>query len=515
MFSKIIFYFVVKHFCLISRCAIKGVDTETYTEPWNSSLVIDIIPTNKNGKLDSCSIYGPNRTLVECDSWVYSTEYYTSSRGIEWNFVCSRRWMGAIAQTATKSGAVLGSLVLGGLADKFGRKTVFLGTGVLQLFFGILGAFATDYYAFIAIRFFCGICGISPFKAGFVLTIELIGPSKRTVCGSLFEVGYAVGVMVLGAWGYLIDNSFNLQIVYALHAALLLPHWFLMDESPRWLWAQGRVRESIAIVKKALKVNRSTETLDTAFIVSRNQLMRGEYLDEPQAGTIDLFRTPNLLKRTLIICGCWFANSVIYFGLTLYAGSSLKGNPYFLIFLIGFVEIPGFLVAMFFVHRVGHRTLVSTMMFLSGACCLIVVTLPEDSTAIIAVVMLGKLIVSGTFSIVIKYSAELFPTVARSSGIGLSTMCSSLSGALTPLIILLDKFNPNIPTVIFGIIAIVSGTSVLLLPETFGRILPQTLRDGENFGIGDTYFSSCKCRKTSSRNSSIDTPAIIVPSKSK
>lgn len=421
--------------------------------------------------------------------------------------------MAAVAQTATKSGAIVGSLVLGSLADKYGRKTVFLWTGVLQLLFSILASFATEYYTFIAIRFLCGICGISPFKAGFVLTIELIGPGKRTVCGSLFEVGYAVGVMFIGAWGFLIDNSFYLQIVYALHSALLLPHWFLMDESPRWLWAQGRVRESIAIVKKALKVNKSTETLDTAFMVSRNQLMREEYLEEPKAGTIDLFRTPNLLKRTLIICGCWFANSILYVGLTLFAGNSLKGNPYFLIFLIGLVEIPGFLVAMFFVHRVGHRTLVSTMMFLSATCCLIVVILPQDSTAVVAIVMLGKMIVSGTFSIVIKYSAELFPTVARSSGIGISTMCSSFSGALTPLILLLDEFNPNIPTVIFGIIAIVSGSSVLLLPETFGRILPQTLKDGENFGIGDTYFSSCNRRKNSC--SSINTPTAIVPMISK
>ncbi|XP_049870128.1 organic cation transporter protein-like [Pectinophora gossypiella] len=473
------------------RCAIEGVDTPNHTEPWNSSLLIDAIPMNDNGKFDSCLMYGYNNTTVECHSWVYDTEYYKSSRGIEWNFVCSRRWMFAVAQTSTKSGAVVGSLVLGRLSDKYGRRTIFLCSAVLQLVFGTMVAFAPEFYSFIFIRFLCGFVGISPFKAGFVLTIELIGPRKRTVCGSLFEVGYAVGIMLLGAWGYLIENRFYLQLIYALHAVMLLPHWFLMDESPRWLWSQGRIKEAVAIIEKALKMNKSTETVTTP-LVARTKSKK--YTEE--VGTLDLFRTPNLLKRTLIICFCWFANSVVYFGLTLNAGK-LNGNPYFMLFLIGLVEVPGYIVAMFFVHRIGHRTLVSCMMFMSGSCCLIAVALPIESYLIIVVTMLGKMIVSGTFSVVIKYSAELFPTVARSSGVGLATMCSSLSGALTPMIILLDKFDPNIPTVVFGFIAILSGSTVLLLPETFGRNLPQTLEDGEKFGIGDTCFASCKGRRKS------------------
>lgn len=455
-------------------------------------------------------MYGENKTLVECDTWVYNTHYYSSTRGIEWNFVCSRRWMFAVAQTSTKSGAVVGSLVFGRLSDRFGRKTVFLGSAILQLVFGTLVAFTTEFYTFIAVRFLCGAFGISPFKAGFVLTIELIGPSKRTVCGSLFEVGYAVGVMLLGAWGYLIDNRFYLQIVYALHAALLLPHWFLMDESPRWLWSQGRIRESVAIVEKAMKINKSPATIDTSLMVSRGRVIFEKHEDEAHAGTFDLFKTPNLLKRTLIICGCWFANSVVYFGLTLNAGK-LNGNPFFMLFLLGLVEVPGFIFAMCFVYRVGHRTLVSTMMFMSGTCCLTASLLPIGSLSATIIVMLGKLIVSGTFSIVIKYSAELFPTVARSSGIGLATMCSSLSGALAPMIILLDAFDPNIPTNVFGLMALVSGCSVLLLPETFGRNLPQTLEDGEIFGKGDTCFANCFSSKAS--NLSLDSPQTRLPLK--
>lgn len=480
----------------------------TFTEPWNSSLVAEAIPLNVHGKLDSCKIYSLNKTLEDCQSWVYNTQYYTSSRGIEWNFVCNQRWMGAIAQTAYMFGVVLGSFVLGRLCDSFGRKTVFVWAGVLQLLFGMSVAFSTDYYTFIAIRFIYGIFGSGSYIAGFVLTMELVGPSRRTVCGVAFQIMFALGIMLLAAYGYLIDNRFYLQIVYALHAVVLLPHWFLMDESPRWLWAQGRARESVAIIEKALKMNGSTENIDTLVLISQCKVTRAKYSDDSSSGTSNLFKTPNMLKKTLIISGCWFANSVVYYGLSLNTGK-LNGNPYFITFLMGVVELPSYIIIMYCLDRIGHRALISTMMLLGGISCLVVVTLPHGSTSTTGVVMVGKLFISGSYSIIYKYSAELFPTVVRSSGVGLGSMCASVSGALTPLISLLDTLNPKIPTLIFGFLALLSGFSTFFLPETIGRILPQSLEDGEKFGVGDTCFTNCSGRRISDVME--DIPETMVP----
>ena len=41
------------------------------------------------------------------------------------------------------------------------------------------------------------------------------------------------------------------------------------------------------------------------------------------------------------------------------------------------------------------------------------------------------------------------------------------------------------PLVIFATLALISGLLTLLLPETLGHPMPQTLEDGENFGKGD------------------------------
>ncbi|XP_050674809.1 organic cation transporter protein isoform X2 [Leptidea sinapis] len=490
------------------RCALDGIDTFNYTAEWNSSLVLNEIPLNDHGKLESCVMYGENKTIEACTAWVYSTQYYTSSRGIEWNFVCNRRWMGAAAQTAYMFGVIIGSVVLGRLCDKLGRKTVFVWAGILQLIFGCSVAFATDYYTFIGIRFLYGIFGSGSYIAGFVLTMELVGPSRRTICGVTFQIMFAVGIMLLAAWGYLLDNRFYLQIVYGLHALILLPHWFLMDESPRWLWSQGRAKECVAVIEKALKMNNSGISIDTSSLVSKCKAKNARYANEESAGTWDLFKSPNMLKKTLIICGCWFANSVVYYGLSLNTGK-LNGNPYFIIFLMGIVEMPSYVIIMYYLDRVGHRALISAMMLLGGIACLVVVALPHGSTASTGVVMIGKLFISGSYSIIYKYSAELFPTVVRSSGVGLGSMCASVSGALTPLISLLDTLNPKIPTIIFGFLALLSGFSTFFLPETIGRALPQSINDGEKFGVGDNCFTNCSGRRMS--DTSADIPETMVP----
>lgn len=415
--------------------------------------------------------------------------------------------MGAAAQTSYMFGVVIGSFVLGRACDKIGRKTVFVWSGLLQLILGASVAFATNYYVFITIRFLYGIFGSAAYNAGFVLTMELVGPSKRTICGVVFQIMFAVGIMLLALWGYLIDNRFYLQILYACHAAVLLPHWFVMDESPRWLWAQGRARESVAIIEKALKMNKSNETVDTPLLVSHCKATCTKYSEE-QAGAADLFKTPNMLRKTLIICGCWFANSVVYYGLSLNTGK-LSGNPYFIMFLMGIVELPSYVIIMYFLDRVGHRALISTMMLLGGISCLVVVALPHGSTAVTGVVMIGKMFISGSYSIIYKYSAELFPTVVRSSGVGLGSMCASVSGAFSPLISLLDTLNPKIPTIVFAFLALLSGFSTFLLPETIGRDLPQSVEDGEKFGVGDTCFTNCSGRRMSV--DSVDIPETMVP----
>ncbi|XP_053604864.1 organic cation transporter protein isoform X1 [Plodia interpunctella] len=478
------------------RCWIDGVDSNvTGPAPWNSSAILNAIPLDPDGHLENCVMYANNET-VACSKYVYDTTYRTSSRSIEWDLVCDRRWMGALAQTFYMMGVFTGAVVLGGMADKYGRKVIFCISGVLQLVFGVGVAFIPEYYSFLVIRFLYGIFGSAgSYITGFVLTMEIVGPSKRTACGVAFQATFALGIVTVAAWAAIIDDRQILQILYGLHSALLIPHIWIMDESPRWLWAQGRVKESVSIVEKALKCNKSDESLDRAVFVSRGKAEASKGSDEPASGTtLDLFRTPYLRNKTLNVCLCWFANSIAYYGLTLSTGT-LEGNPYLIIAILGLVELPSYAVVIYFLDVWGRRPLISSMMIFGGLACIAVTFLTIGSTVATAIVIIGKLFIAGSFAIVFNYSAELFPTVVRNSALGLGAMCARLAGALTPLITLLDSFNPKIPAVTFGLVALISGLLCLMLPETMNQPMPQSLEDGETFGKGDTCFASCLGRK--------------------
>lgn len=172
------------------RCYIEGVDNSSWSyAPWNSSAILAAIPLKDSGELDSCHMYDAQNNTVTCSKYVYDRTYYETSRTIDWNFVCDRRWMGSIVQTIYMLGVFTGAVTLGGLADKVGRKTVFCWSALLQLILGVAVAFIPEYFSFMATRYFLGIFGSAgSYICGFVLTMELVGASRRTACGITFQV---------------------------------------------------------------------------------------------------------------------------------------------------------------------------------------------------------------------------------------------------------------------------------------------------------------------------------------
>lgn len=178
---------------------------------------------------------------------------------------------------------------------------------------GVAVAFVPEYFSFLVVRFLYGIFGSAgAYITGFVLTMELVGPSKRTPCGVAFQAAFAGGIMLVAGWGALIKDRQLLQVVYGLHGLLLFAHWWIMDESPRWLWTQGRTKEAIDIVAKGVKMNKRGIGVDKEyFLQTRNNKPQRTVSEAPKAaaGMSDLFKSPNLRIKTLNVCLCWFANS--------------------------------------------------------------------------------------------------------------------------------------------------------------------------------------------------------------
>lgn len=488
------------------KCVVPGLQDEL----GNVELTWDNVPLAgskySNGTLldipitlDACTYLNEKNNTVQCDEWVFDKTYFKSSRAIEWNFVCSRRWRGALAQSSYMIGVFFGAVTLGSMADKYGRKIIFCVSATAQLILGVIVAIIPEYFTFLFVRFVYGIFGSAgAYITGFVLTMEMVGASKRTVCGMMFQLAFACGFILVGFWGSIIKDRMWLQIVYGLHSSVLIGHWWLMDESPRWLWAQGRAKEAIEIVQRGLKMNGDNTKLDMAKYVSKNRARESARENKKSYGAVDLFKTPNLRKKCLNVCLNWFANSIVYYGLSLSSGN-LVGNPYLMLALSGIVEVPSYIFASLTMDKVGRRCLVSSFMLIGGVCCIIAASLPKNfdgaGTVIVTIVLLGKSCIAISFAVIYNYTAELFPTVLRNTALGIGSMCCRLSGAMTPMIMLLDTLDPSVPATLFGVIALVSGFLSLYLPETAGQPMPETLEDGERFGVGDTCFTTCLGRR--------------------
>lgn len=75
-----------------------------------------------------------------------------------------------------------------------------------------------------------------------------MGPRHRTVVTILLNIGYSLALVSLAILVWLLRQWRTLALATTLPFLTLFFHWWLMPESPRWLLAQGRVKEAEKIL---------------------------------------------------------------------------------------------------------------------------------------------------------------------------------------------------------------------------------------------------------------------------
>ena len=81
------------------------------------------------------------------------------------------------------AGYLIGGFVFGILTDKIGRKPTFLISNSLMITGGLLAALAPEFFTFVIARALTGFAIAGVEAACFVMGMELVGPSKRTLAG--------------------------------------------------------------------------------------------------------------------------------------------------------------------------------------------------------------------------------------------------------------------------------------------------------------------------------------------
>lgn len=75
------------------------------------------------------------------------------------------------------------------------------------------------------------------------------------------------------------------------------------------------------------------------------------------------------------------------------------------------------------------------------------------------------------------------PTNMRSGAVGTLSTVARLTSLLAPFIPLLKTYYSFLPLTVFGSFALVAGLMSLILPETLGCDLPDTISEAEEMGM--------------------------------
>lgn len=110
-----------------------------------------------------------------------------TSIATEWSLLCGQTYKNELAQSIFMAGTLIGAPLIGGLADKHGRRKLWLVGYFLAGGFAVLSGFSPSYYVFVALRFLVGIFAGGAGLIIYVLATESIGPAYR---GKSFWRGY-------------------------------------------------------------------------------------------------------------------------------------------------------------------------------------------------------------------------------------------------------------------------------------------------------------------------------------
>ena len=316
-------------------------------------------------------------------------------------------------------GAIVGGYVWGNIADRIGRRKVFIAT--VLTFSLATGALALvpegNWFLLGLLRFVVGFGVGGLYSVDLPLVQEFVPTSKRGLLGGLVTVfiplGLLMGSGLSAALGPVIGWR-GLVLIGVLPALLSLYIRATVPESPRWLINNGRHEEAKRAIGWALKI-------------SPEEVRLPEEIPSIRTSWRELFR----YRRSLVVS--WLGNlgaQTAEYGIVIWGPSLLvlvlAVSPAQASFMFIFVSLAGFFgrVAFSGLSDLIGRRLSGGLLGFGGAFFLVLAALlPYDAylagiSVFYLMMLLAFFFTDGGFAIVGPYAAEVWPTNLRTTGMG-------------------------------------------------------------------------------------------------
>ncbi|MCE4947088.1 MFS transporter [Streptomyces albulus] len=400
--------------------------------------------------------------------------------------VLAAQWgLGPTAKSAVIAagflGMFVGANVLSVLADRLGRRRMFLVNLGGYAFFSLAAAAAPDLGWLLALRFLAGLglgaelVLVDTYLAEFLpravrgrylahaYTLGFVGVPVAALLGARLVAGHPV--LGVDGWRWLL-------VVGALGAAFIQLMRRQLPESPRWLSVHGRSGEADRIVtdierRVVAETGISLPSVpDTTDVPERRVPLGAMFRGEQRRRTVMWW-----IFQVLQTVGYYGFGSLAPVVLTakghtvtdslLYAALSYCGYP-----LGSALSVP-------LIDRIERRTLIVAAALGIAGCGLAF----GFASATWAIVTFGVLLTvcSNVFSNAFHvYQTEIFPTGLRSSAIGIAYSLSRLTSVVLPFVALGVLADLGAPAVFAGsavLMVLLCLDVVLLGPRSTGRSL--------------------------------------------
>ncbi|XP_074861018.1 solute carrier family 22 member 6-A-like isoform X3 [Carettochelys insculpta] len=360
----------------------------------------------------------PNGTEMETepcmDGWTYDKSVFTNTIIMEWNLVCNLRTHGQMAQSIYMAGVLVGALVFGSLADRFGRKALLSWSYLQMAVTGTCTAFSPNFTAYCIFRFLVGMALSGVVLNCVSLVVEWVPTKIRTITSMVVGYSATIGQIVLAGLAYALPDWRWLQFTTSVPFFIFFLYSWWFAESARWLVLSGKPDRAVQVLKKVAQINRKKEEgdkLDTEVLKSNMQKEMG--LAQSSHTLYSLVRTPKVRRISCCIASVWLATSFAFYGLAMDL-QNFGFNIYLIQVAFGSIDIPAKLGATIGMSFIGRRITQAASVILAGLAILANIFVPRElKTLRTSLAVLGKGCLASSFNCLYLYTGELYPTVIR------------------------------------------------------------------------------------------------------
>ena len=372
-------------------------------------------------------------------------------------------------------GAIFGCIFITPLPDKYGRKIVIqicLSISCI-LHFLIL----TSFNSFL-LSIYCIISGfISSIYGNFSLYVAEYIPKENSALSMSFIDAVYPFMGFVEAIFFLTINNWRILFLFTTILHIFATYFILkyLPESPKWLYDQGKINESLEMIKKIALINGKTKEVETFINLNNNQLKIQNNEDKSQDKNKNdnnkqyniisiIIKFPSQRLVIFILSFTFFCASYCFYGIIL-SLENMKGNFFQNSMFSFFGEMVAELSSGYLANIYGRTIIlklggiIGALGFLGNIFC------PYNLKSFLLLIsMMGY---SSTFNVLYIYSPEIIPSSISSTVCGAFYFCGMTAPTFVPFI---KTFFPNNGFDSFFIIFGISySIACMYLKETLGK----------------------------------------------